>query len=437
MQMKIASLLDSQLLGSLLWTFVTCFLVTLASGSDPCPPASMLSPCWCTDFPLYTSRTTEAVTTETTPQFTSTPESIITEVTTSIFPDTSWSYGTEWSPQSTTQSVRKRRHVKRQIDPFSFFSRAAYYTEVSCNGTSVHELEEAIGRGLERRWVDKVTISNHSPDAEGAQVRLPNRLFRNARLKQFKITDTVVAGDFINAGEPFDGQAYSLMWFSANMCFLRGQLTYSDPGTIQTMGLHKLTRLQGLDLSNNNIEYIQDSAFRYPPANLTTLNISNNELKALGTWCFQKISKLRVLDLSHNVLVSVLRTMFPSKATYLSHINLSWNHLTTLPTNFFENMPALKIINVSYNYMHSMSANPWATRWRQMDFIDITGNYLSCDCSLTWLPPLLSSSEGNGTSTASPTHREQIVLGSCSIFQQDSYPVHYPLANLTSSSLDC
>ncbi|GIX95101.1 uncharacterized protein CDAR_178521 [Caerostris darwini] len=315
------------------------------------------------------------------------------------------------------------------------------YTEVICNkARTLTELEETALTALHRKLIDKLIVSQVPSVKEHTLVNLPVRWLRNTRIRQLEIRDTLLAGDFISQGIPLDGQADTMLWLSAYRCNLFGALTYEDLGTVNTRGLNQLPHLEGVDLSFNHLTVIRATAFRVPPANLSTILLPNNSITVIESASFQYIPMLKCIDLSHNLLNSVARAMFASPARYLENINLSWNYLRVLPADFFVNMPSLKIVSLNKNFLYTMPGQPWAVVFKQLTFLDLTGNFIDCDCNLLWLLPILSPAAANATSTPAPKPLPgQDIRGSCS--QNTQMPGHYAiehrLTTLTRKDLMC
>ncbi|GBM02635.1 hypothetical protein AVEN_258939-1 [Araneus ventricosus] len=389
------------------------FLCTTASrAGDPCPPKSELGTCTCNHVRVPTPL---ATTLPPIPLRTSTIQPEVDRDLASLTP--------------------AHKPVAEED------KNGSMYTEVICKGSkTITSLEETIRFALHRKLIDKLVLSNVPALKEHTLVRLPNRLLQNTRIRQFEIRDTVLSGDFVWYGTPFDGQADTILWINAYRCSLYGSLSLEDPGTVHTKGLNLLPHLEGVDLSLNHLTIIRGSAFRTPPANLSTILLSRNSLQTIEASSFQYVVYLRCIDLSHNLLEYVTRNIFASPARYLEKIDLSWNFLKNLPLDFFVNMPSLKGVDLSKNFLHTMPDKPWAAVWKQLTFLDLTGNFIDCDCNLLWLLSVLSPADKNATTTPAPTPLPgQIIRGSC--FQNSQMPGYYSaehnLIHLTRDHLMC
>ncbi|KFM56502.1 Leucine-rich repeat and fibronectin type-III domain-containing protein 4, partial [Stegodyphus mimosarum] len=282
-----------------------------------------------------------------------------------------------------------------------------FHTIVECNleKHSRSSLDEVVSR-LYRKSVDRLTVLNVPSEKEEPIVNLPYRWLKNVRVKHFQIKNTVLSGEFIWKGKPFDGQEKSLAWLTATGCSLTGALTKDTLGTINTKGLEDLPRLEGLDLSENHLMCVEACPFTNKHPMLATIILSRNVIQEVKSSAFRRLNKLRYIDLSHNLLENIKRDIFESNPKYLKKINISWNRMKYLPENIFSNMSSLKYVDVSYNFLYSMPEKPWKSVWWKLEYISVTGNFVECNCDLKWM---LS----NSTSIFKKSE-ERVIKGTCS-----------------------
>ncbi|CAL1265836.1 unnamed protein product [Larinioides sclopetarius] len=288
---------------------------------------------------------------------------------------------------------------------------------------------EKLASNLFRKWVDKLSIENVPLEKEMVVARFPNLWLKDARIKQFEVARSKLSGDFIWKGNPFAGQEHTLVWFAAIDCSLTGSLSYDILGTANTKGLDELPRLEGLDLSQNNLVSIQRSAFGHAHPRLKTIVLSKNIIEQVSPGALTNLRKLQHIDLSHNVIDSISREIFSKEPTALRRINMSWNRLQILPKDIFSNMPALRVVDVSNNFLYSMPEEPWKSVWWQLQVIDTSNNFVECDCELLWLV-------SNNTLMEKVTPKRRI-KGQCSRSFSSLLVRHYDLDKLTKDKLDC
>lgn len=117
---------------------------------------------------------------------------------------------------------------------------------------------------------------------------------------------------------------------------------------------NKLTKIEGnvfdqaaslkfLDLSNNKIETIADSAFS--GLALEVLRIRNNQLTIIHRNTFRDLNSLDLLDLTNNRIETIVKGAF--NFPRLSILHLSCNRLRTLTDTLFRDTPQLRYIELS------------------------------------------------------------------------------------------
>ena len=114
---------------------------------------------------------------------------------------------------------------------------------------------------------------------------------------------------------------------------LSGALEGNQPPS----GFYSLTQLKSLDLSSNNLTYIDPNLF--------------------------SLTNLEVLNCAHNMIFNVSTEI--KKLVKLKELNLSGNLLRSLPRELIE-LPELKILNVEDNYLSSL---PKASEFRNRDIL--------------------------------------------------------------------
>jgi Leucine-rich repeat (LRR) protein len=159
------------------------------------------------------------------------------------------------------------------------------------------------------------------------------------------------------------------------------------------------SNIMKLDLSSNNISFVE-VAFFHPVQNvLKILNLSRNMLTEINPESLGHLRKLHSIDLSHNLLVSIVQgTFFASKKlqeVYLNNnalsdlnpglfgnhrdlrmVDLSWNHLSTLPEQMFQRT-SLEIFRATNNRLNEIPIKTLNPVQSTLKHLDLTGNRIT------------------------------------------------------------
>ncbi len=133
-----------------------------------------------------------------------------------------------------------------------------------------------------------------------------------------------------NRGFFFSGLASN--WFSTH-----GNMTALKSGDFDGFG-----NLTSLNLSGNELRSLPTGIFD-KLTNLTSLSLLKNELSSLPTGIFDKLVNLETLNLSGNALSSLPAGLF-DKLTNLTYLNLLDNPLRSLPDGYFDKLTKLETL---------------------------------------------------------------------------------------------
>ena len=120
-----------------------------------------------------------------------------------------------------------------------------------------------------------------------------------------------------------------------------------------------LVNLESLDLSYNEIEFLDPGAF-FGLLNLRDLDLSHNRLGDLPEHVFSDLKSLRRLDVSHNQLATFSANMF-SADNVLEELDLSGNNLASLPENSFSRLLRLRDLDLSFNAITDLAPGVFAS----------------------------------------------------------------------------
>ncbi|KAM4023439.1 LOW QUALITY PROTEIN: leucine-rich repeat neuronal protein 1 [Anomaloglossus baeobatrachus] len=111
--------------------------------------------------------------------------------------------------------------------------------------------------------------------------------------------------------------------------------------------LQQLANLTELDLSQNNISSIQDVGLANL-SQLTTLHLEENQVFEMMDYCLQDLTNLEELYINHNQLSSISPSAFAGLRSLL-RLHLNSNKLRIIDSRWFESTPNLEILMIGEN----------------------------------------------------------------------------------------
>ncbi|XP_052002718.1 trophoblast glycoprotein-like [Xyrauchen texanus] len=181
-----------------------------------------------------------------------------------------------------------------------------------------------------------------------------------------------------------------------------------------------------LNISGNNIMTLNNTSFPRPLGHLTTLYVSGSQVEQLDSVVFDNLPSLRLLDLSNNRImhfnieafpqdnkvevlnlsrslynhsyVSIFANLFKHSLPKVSHLDLSNNDLVLLPEDMFTGLLDLKILDLRNNSLVEISSGSFQNRaLKELDLRDNAFKVLpnSTLAELSSIPDLQVSLAGN------------------------------------------
>ena len=109
----------------------------------------------------------------------------------------------------------------------------------------------------------------------------------------------------------------------------------------------KLTKLEKLSLSGNQIEELPNGLFKNN-FNLETIYLHSNKLKFIGSTLFDGLTKLKEIDLSINQIEELPNGLFKNNVN-LETIHLYSNKLKFIGSNLFNGLTKMNLVNLNNN----------------------------------------------------------------------------------------
>lgn len=155
----------------------------------------------------------------------------------------------------------------------------------------------------------------------------------------------------------------------------------------------KLHNLTVLDISHNNLHFIQDEVFGGMPDKLSELHIRNNKINSFNWQKLQLLPSLQVLDLSGNSLQSV-PDVLSNCTKSLKKLILHKNHIVKLTPDFLKAAYNLKYLDLSFNYLQHIENTSFPDDVvNNMDMLLLHNNRFLCTCNASLFVRWLNSTK--------------------------------------------
>ncbi|XP_021350944.1 leucine-rich repeats and immunoglobulin-like domains protein 2 [Mizuhopecten yessoensis] len=175
----------------------------------------------------------------------------------------------------------------------------------------------------------------------------------------------------------------------------RLELQFNGISSITADDFRGLNNLTQLDLSNNEIRFLNESVFLHLPAlkqlkinhnkltevpmlkgltSLTTLELNHNRIHTLAMELTTHMAQLKVLELSHNQIVDIVPGVFPVNNT-LQKLTLNGNGLETFESGCFDNLTSLEVLKMNKNRIRFLPKNLFS-KMNKLKTLEITKNQL-------------------------------------------------------------
>lgn len=148
---------------------------------------------------------------------------------------------------------------------------------------------------------------------------------------------------------------------------LHGNVLQSLP-----LGLRRLQRLTSLNLSNNQLK-MGDIGMLAEIERLTDLKLANNNLEGSLLPVIGQLGNLETLDLHGNHINALPETL--SGLTSLKNLNVAENELTVLPFEFLYNLPLVEL-NASRNKLSGTLMGPEVNGFGNLQVLNVAYNSL-------------------------------------------------------------
>lgn len=124
--------------------------------------------------------------------------------------------------------------------------------------------------------------------------------------------------------------------------------------TLPDTAFHFLKKLKELQLQDNEISHVPKGIFQGDiHTHLETIYLSFNAIKAINQHTFSDLPSLEQLHMDDNTIVTLDRRSFINLDN-LKRLNLKGNKITMVSFEAFQNLPQLENLDMSYNQLSDM-----------------------------------------------------------------------------------
>ncbi|GBM45133.1 hypothetical protein AVEN_251855-1 [Araneus ventricosus] len=224
----------------------------------------------------------------------------------------------------------------------------------------------------------------------------PKKWLSEVRVRDLEIQNANLNGYFI-FDDTLEGQSDFLTGIVVKNSNLRGHICSScgpasNTVAFATSELKRVPAVKEVDLSFNQLEFVDGFAFPAQLKELKKIVLSNNQITRLHDNAFSNLQHLNHLDVSRNRLKSISRKIFRNPDNSLNTIDISYNSIQFLPEDMFQALNGLKEIKLSHNLLETLPATTWSRIPALLEKVDLRGNFLVCNCTMNWIARRLSKS---------------------------------------------
>ena len=144
-----------------------------------------------------------------------------------------------------------------------------------------------------------------------------------------------------------------------------------------------LTKLQVLDLGNNALLSISSYCFKYL-ASVTTLSLDHNNISVVENNAFVGLENIKTLELSFNDLQVLLNGSFNGLHA-LTELDLQNNNIRLISSECFTSMIKLRSLKLQNNNLTTLSSTVFPSALTSPYSISLDGNPLMCTCVMQWV----------------------------------------------------
>ncbi|KAM8841277.1 TLR4 interactor with leucine rich repeats [Spinachia spinachia] len=155
----------------------------------------------------------------------------------------------------------------------------------------------------------------------------------------------------------------------------------------------QLTALTTLLLSENEIKHVGNHVFRNLKK-LSKLSLSNNRISRLDSGALTGLSRLRELQIDGNKLEEIPAGVLNSLER-IEELDFSRNRISSVDSSAFSQLKHLRVLKLKNNVLTSLSGDIFALN-NLLHNLDLHGNKWTCDCRMEELKRWMTAAHSQG-----------------------------------------
>ncbi|XP_074640928.1 slit homolog 2 protein-like [Tubulanus polymorphus] len=235
------------------------------------------------------------------------------------------------------------------------------------------------------RWLSEYLYS-HPIETSGARCEEPKRVQRKKigqiRHSKFKCKGTELLRTK-NAGECM------IETGCPKMCSCKGTVVDCSGVRLSRIPPDIPSYTSELRLSDNEIQKVENNGLFSRLKNLVKLDLRNNKIDHIDDSAFNGAERLQELQLTENKLPRVTNGMFKGLRN-LRTLMLRSNKITCVNNDTFTETPSLRLLSIYDNQIRCIMTGSFSTL-KDLNTLNLLANPMNCNCHLGWMSEWLKT----------------------------------------------
>ncbi|GIX97244.1 uncharacterized protein CDAR_103511 [Caerostris darwini] len=267
-------------------------------------------------------------------------------------------------------------------------SKTRMYTLVNCHHLHNSDSLNAILPALRSMEIDQFHLfdsfwqAHELGDAEKKGV-MPMNWLTFLKIKEIEIYDTALSSSFA-CQEKTICKNYMTKRFSVRNSSVSDKIhTLCETGKGNSYSwISCMSELEEFHYSHGRLTSIGADMFPIEMRKLVHLNLTRNQISSVRQGAFSKLKRLTTLDLSHNQIEYL---NFFTTEMELKFLDLSWNRIKEIDSTQLTFLTKLEKIAFESNALTKLDENSWKKCPASLKYVDLRENLLHCGCNMRWI----------------------------------------------------